>query len=138
MSTLGDRLRDQEAERKRLGRLAVEERERLDQQRYAERAEQVRAKFEDAKNEITSAIEQNRTPVPTKAEDREPWWFNQKAPNDPKHPYHFVFTEAETWAAENGLALKVKHQHDGGGITGWLEISFGVAPEHGRGGRPGQ
>jgi hypothetical protein len=124
MSTLGDRLRGQEAERKRLGRLAVAERERLFAERFLQRAQQVRGKLIDAKVEVLAAIEANRTVKPVEVEKVEPFWFSGVNLNEPAHPYHDIWVELETWGAENGLDLTIRYNHDGGGLRDWHEIMF--------------
>lgn len=124
MSTLGERLRAQEAERKRLGRLAVAEREKMSAERFLQRAQQVWDKLIEAKVEVLAAIEGNRTVAPIKVEKVEPFWFSGVNLNDPGHPYHANWVELEAWGAENGLVLMIRYKHDGVGLSDWHEITF--------------
>lgn len=124
MTTLGERLAAQDAERVRLGRLAAEERARRTQEEFQANEAEVRAVFEKAKTEIMAAVEANRTPAPVQAIDWRPFIFDNKTPADLKHPYHHVYREFLPWAESEGLELRMTHDHDGGGVRSWWNVVF--------------
>lgn len=123
-ASLGERLRVQEAERKRLGPLAAREREMLTPEQFVANEQQIRSLFDQAQTNVMRAVAYNRTVELVTWLGWGPFIIGEKTPSDPKHPYHHIYRDAAAWGRENGLALRLNYQHDGGGIRSWYEISY--------------
>ena len=122
--SLGQRLREQDAERKRIGWEAVREREALTPEAYTENEAKLATLFEKAKSSVTYAVSRNRTVKRVNMDDLPPFVVSGKLPSNLKHPYHHIFQTYDTWGEENDLILDFRYQHDGGGLQGWYEIAF--------------
>ena len=122
--SLGQRLREQDAERKRIGQEAVREREALTPEAYTENEAKLAALFERAKSSVTYAVSRNRTVKRVNMDDRPPFVISEKLPSNLKHPYHHIFKDYDAWGEENDLVLDFRYQHDGGGLAGWYEVAF--------------
>jgi len=122
--SLGQRLREQDAERKRIGQEAVREREALTPEAYTENEAKLAALFERAKSSVTYAVSRNRTVKRVNMEERPPFVISEKLPSNLKHPYHHIFKDYDSWGEENDLVLDFRYQHDGGGLAGWYEVAF--------------
>lgn len=122
--SLGERLQEQDAERKRSGQETVREREALTPEAYTENEAKLAMLFEKAKSSLTYAVSRNRMVKRVNMDDLPPFVITGKIPSNPKHPYHHIFKDYDTWGEENGLMLDFRYQHDGGGLQGWYEIAF--------------
>ena len=122
--SLGQRLQEQDQERKRISQEAVREREALTPEAYTENEAKLVTLFEKAKSSVTYAVSRNRTVKRVKMADLPPCLVTGKLPSNPKHPYHHIFQTYDTWGNENDLMLDFRYQHDGGGLQGWYEIAF--------------
>lgn len=131
--SLGEALRFQEAERKRLGALAVQERERLAQEEFKANERKIAEIFLQAQSAVTNAVALNHKVVPVEMNDSQPFVFGggvqTKVPSNPAHPYHHIFKDAETWGHERDLELRFSHTHDGGGMRSWYNVTYGPRSE---------
>jgi hypothetical protein len=125
--SLGDRLRAQEEERRRMGPEAARERESLSEAVYKANEEKLRTLFAKARANVEHAVAANHAVESVRMDDTNPYTFGYgtivKLPNSPKHAYYHVFVDADAWARENGLELEFRYNHDGERES-WYEVRY--------------
>ncbi|CAB5514509.1 hypothetical protein LMG26857_03568 [Achromobacter anxifer] len=85
----------------------------------------VQSFFEQGKSQIISAIEHGKAPKGVKMPSdvgslvQSYRWNDNNGMAKPSHPYHFVWSEFQGWAQENGLTPDLVYGHDGCGRESW-------------------
>jgi hypothetical protein len=130
--TLGERLREQEAERSKHGDAASRERRLVGEDRFKANEAHLRAFYEKVKASLIHDIEANVPIATIEMSDGQPFVFgirgrtDERLPSDSRHPYHHVWAEFETWLKVNDLQVGIDYAHDGGGMRSWYNVK--VAP----------